>query len=292
MDRPILVLGASGLVGRYLYTNLKKKYGKKYVVGSYCINANAVPGGKFIDLYSPLILKKQIQELNPRAVFLSAGITNVDRCETDSFTEQVNVGGSKAVVDAVKAIGADLIFFSSGYVFGGQAEEPYLEMHVPNPSTEYGKQKYKVEMYIEHMMNNFWIIRTNGVFGGNDPQRKNFACQVVDNIAAERVVNVPDDQFMNPIHANDLAFRSIYLWERGEAGLHHVAGNENITKLEFAYRIARSQNLPTNFIKGISSTQMRQAAKRPRMSSIFSVYQDNMQSFNGGITLFGRENSG
>lgn len=292
MDRPILVLGASGLVGRYLYTNLKKKYGKKYVIGSYCINANAVPGGKFIDLYSPLILKKQIQELNPRAVFLSAGFTNVDRCETDGFTREVNVVGSKAVVDAVKLIGSDLIFFSSGYVFSGEAVEPYLEVNVPDPRTEYGKQKFEVENYIEQRMNNFWIVRTNGVFGGNDPQRKNFACQIVDNVAAERVVNVPDDQFMNPVHANDLAFRSIYLWERGDAGLHHVAGDESITKLEFAYRVAKSQNLPTSMIKGTPSSHMKQPAKRPRMSSIYSVYPNNMQSFTAGISLFGRETSG
>jgi len=130
------------------------------------------------------------------------------------------------------------------------------------------------------------------VFGGNDPQRKNFACQVVDNINAERVVTVPDDQFMNPTHANDLAYRSIYVWERGHAGLHHIAGDESITKLEFAYRLAKSQGLPTGFIRGTSSAQMKQSAKRPRMSSVFSVYPDNMQSFVGGIATFGRETSG
>ena len=292
MDRPILVLGASGLVGRYLYSNLKKKYGKKYVIGSYCINANSVPGGKFMDLYSPLIIKKQIKELNPRAIFLSAGITNVDRCETDSFTHEVNVVGSKAVVDAARECNSDVIFFSTGYVFSGLKSTPYIEVDVPEPNTQYGKQKLQVEKYLMFGIPNFYIIRTNGVFGGNDSQRKNFACQIVDNIAAERVVNVPDDQFMNPIHANDLAFRSIYLWERGVAGLHHVAGDESITKLEFAYRVAKSQNLPTSMIKGTSSSHMKQSAKRPRMSSIYSVYPDNMQSFNAGISLFGRETSG
>lgn len=292
MDRPILVLGASGLVGRYLYNNLKKKYGKKYVVGSYCINANAVPGGKFMDLYSPAVLSKQIKEINPRAIFLSAGITNVDRCETDSFTHQVNVIGSKAVIDAAKECNSDLIFFSTGYVFSGKKPEPYLEADLTAPATEYGKQKLQVEKYLMFAIPNFYIIRTNGVFGGNDPLRKNFACQVVDNISAERTVNIPDDQFMNPVHASDLAFRSIYLWERGNAGLHHVAGDENITKLEFAYRIAKSLNLPTNFIRGTSSSQMKQAAVRPKMSSIYSFYPENLQSFTSGISLFGRETSG
>lgn len=132
------------------------------------------------------------------------------------------------------------------------------------------------------------IIRTVGVFG-EERRKKNFGKQVCNAIFSKKTVFAPTDQFMNPILSTDLADISIKLAESKVKGIYHVAGDECLSKFEFAKRIARNFNLE-HLVKGVTSDEMKQKAKRPRMGALNCSELLNVghkiPSFEGGLSRF------
>jgi len=51
-------------------------------------------------------------------------------------------------------------------------------------------------------------------------------------------------------------------------GIFHTSGSERISRLDFAYKIAKKFALPKELITPITSTELNQIAKRPSDSSL------------------------
>ncbi len=61
----------------------------------------------------------------------------------------VNVGGTVAVMEAVRDTGVRrVVFASSGALYGEQAHQPIRESQVPNPNSPYGVSKIAAEHYV------------------------------------------------------------------------------------------------------------------------------------------------
>jgi len=60
-----------------------------------------------------------------------------------------NVGGTVAVMEAVRDTGVKrVVFVSSGAIYGEQAHQPISESHVPKPNSPYGVSKIAAEYYV------------------------------------------------------------------------------------------------------------------------------------------------
>lgn len=254
-----LIIGSQGLVGSALKRRLP------YALEGIHKEIDRKDKGKFyIDLNKYETMFKVFAEHRPGIVYLPAAITNVDKCESSS-TNHTNVLGATTVLRLCEQFESKLIYFSSSYVFQGDAILPYMPDGYKNPINNYGVQKSTVEDLILKSDAKFVIIRTVGVFGV-EKTKKNFAKQVISTIFAGRKIYVPNDQYMNPILSDDLARIAIQLADK-EQGLFHVAGDTSLTKYEFAVKIAKAFGLDGNVV-GISSEEMKQVAKRPRMGSL------------------------
>jgi dTDP-4-dehydrorhamnose reductase len=259
-----LIIGASGLVGSALARQLPDSYKSSHV---------PTKGRLYLDMLKYETIEKVISGIKPNIVYLPAANTNVDLCE-DLETDAINIKGITNVIRVCEKYKVKLVFFSSSYVFDGEAEHPYDVVVLPNPINNYGKQKYTVENLIsKSTLSDYLIIRTIGVFGP-EVHKKNFATQVISRVFKGKEIFVPNDQWMNPIHSDDLSRIVVKLAEHHN-GLFHVAGDTCISKYEWAVKIADEFGLSGN-VKSKTSEEMKQKSKRPSMGCLDSYELENL----------------
>jgi dihydroflavonol-4-reductase len=92
------------------------------------------------------------------------------RAATEREIQRVNVGGTKAAVDAANAAGARLLFISSQAAMGPDPiAKPSREDDSPHPITPYGRSKRDAESLIRRDARVPWtIVRPCAVYGPRD----------------------------------------------------------------------------------------------------------------------------
>jgi dTDP-4-dehydrorhamnose reductase len=277
-----LIIGARGLVG----SALKKQIPN--AIEGIPVEPKRFTNQVYTDVTKYETLFKVFSKYRPDVVYLTAAIAHVDRCEESAGTDTVNVQGAKTVLRLCESFGSKLVYFSSSYVFDGEKKEPYKEVDDPNPVNYYGKQKLMVEDSMNESYANTLIIRTVGVYGA-ERLNKNFAKQVLSTVFSDKDVYAPSDQYMNPILSNDLARCVVQLVNKNVSGIVHVAGDECISKYEFAKRIARYFGME-NRVLAVKTKEMHQKAKRPSNGCLNCDYLKSIgitvPYFEGGLVKF------
>lgn len=271
MKKSVAVVGATGLVGSYLFSKLKKqeKDGHPITVvgtGYRQLGRNIT----HLDLLDFEAVDNFLDTHMPRVLFMPAAFTNVDLCQSDAMAYRMNVLATKYIIELASHRNCKVVFFSSGYVFDGTKSSFYDTDDAPNPLNNYGVQKLKGEMYTMSNPSNL-VIRTMGVFG-KETARKNFVYSVLDNMATGKTVHVPDDQYMCPIHASALAEVAIRMVEMNECGIVHVNGETCVSKYEFAKMITDMMDVDNGFLRPVSTENLRQPALRPSNACMTNTY--------------------
>jgi UDP-glucose 4-epimerase len=87
---------------------------------------------------------------------------------------EVNVGGTVALLEAMRDVGVSrLVFASSGAVYGSPANQPILETTPPNPQSPYAVSKLAAEYYV-HTLGALWgtttiALRIFNAYGPGQP---------------------------------------------------------------------------------------------------------------------------
>ncbi|HTF57111.1 MAG TPA: SDR family oxidoreductase [Planctomycetota bacterium] len=257
-----LVIGASGQVGKALRNHLGAEAvgtGHRRVTGDLLR----------LDLADTKAVGRLIREIRPEGIFVPGGVTAVDWCEThEAEARRICVDGTVAVREAAEAIGAHVVFFSTDYVFSG-ISGPYGEDDPPDPISVYGRIKVEAERAAG---DRFAILRTSMVYS-DDPDSRNFHNFVRDTLRAGGEVKAFSDQSGSPTYAQSLVVSAVAM--RGKwKGIHHVAGPEVLTRLEFAHRVARAYKLDESRIRPVTSEEMRLPAPRPKQGGLRSTRSD------------------
>jgi dTDP-4-dehydrorhamnose reductase len=177
----------------------------------------------------------------------------------------------------VRTYGAQLVFFSTDYVFDGTAG-PYAENDPPNPINAYGKAKLEAERIIQGELDNYLIIRLSGVYGW-EPRRKNFVTATIDKLRRGESMAVPSDQTGTPTYAANMTDVVLSLVERRQRGIVHVAGGETMNRYTFGCLVADAFGLDKSLLEAIPSLRLDQKAQRP-LSCGLSI--DKVQAIIGG----------
>ncbi len=257
----ILVVGGSGLVGSHLRRELRA-LGE--VRATFLTSPRA--GLDPLDIRDAPAVREYVMARRPDAILCAAADTHVDGCERDpTGTRLVNVAGFRNVVDAARATGARVVYFSSDYVFDGESG-PYSENDAVAPINQYGRQKVEAEAIAREAPSHL-ICRVSGVFGW-EPRRKNFVCQVIDRLRNGSGVTAAYDQVLCPTYAAEIAAAIRELLVRGVEGTVHVAGPEPLTRADFARRVAHAFGLDETRISGVPTSDLETIAPRPRNSAL------------------------
>lgn len=253
--RSVLVIGAAGLVGRHV----RSAFGERDVVATQY--RKIVAGAEPLDITDAAAVRALTRRVRPAVVILAAAEPYVERCEREpEATRRVNVEGARTVVTAAAEMDALVVVFSSEYVFDGR-HGPYGEDHPTAPINEYGRQKVAIEAIARELPRHL-VCRTSGVFGW-EPERKNFACQVIDHLRAGRRFVAPSDSVITATYAPSLAAAVRDLVDGGHVGVFHVAGPRVLPRSELARLAARAFSLDESLIDERPTAELGLAAPRP-----------------------------
>ena len=253
-----LVIGASGQVGHQLMEHLAKQGHEG--VGTY--SEHPVPGLLHLDLRSHSEAEARIREARPNLILCAAGMTHVDRCETEpDLARAVNTEGPLACARAADAIGAKFVYFSTEYVFDGY-HGPYSEDEPIHPLSVYGQSKAEAEEALRRDHPKALIVRTTVVYGV-DPQGKNFVYQLLTRGKKREPMRAPDDQISSPTYNEDLAAATLRLAVMDASGIFHVVGPDIMDRYAFSRVVCDVFGLDSSLLSAIKTSDLKQKAPRP-----------------------------
>lgn len=198
------------------------------------------------------------------AVMHTAAQTLVDDAEDNrEHCDLLNVTVVEQLAGLCATYGAQLIHISTDFIFDGTAG-PYAEEAAPNPLGYYGLSKLRAEQAIAQSGCRYAILRTMLLYGITPAMsRSNIVLWVKSSLEAGKTIRVVNDQFRCPTLAEDLAMATILTLAHGATGVYHVSGDEGMTMLELAHRVAQFFGLDESLIEPIDSASLQQRAKRP-----------------------------
>lgn len=249
-----LIIGASGLVGGALRAVFPDAVGTYYRKPA----ADLEP----LDIADDAAVRALVARVVPELILLPAAQPNVDACEKDpGASERVNVAGTRHVAAAAAAAGARLVFFSTDYVFDGQAG-PYPPDAAPAPINVYGRHKLAAERIVGDTVTDHLIVRACGVYG-YQASGLNFV-MALDRLArARETMRVPHDQWGTPTLAESMAAAVRELALAGHRGILHPVGSDYLSRIDFARLAAEVLGHDPGFLKPVSTPELQQPARRP-----------------------------
>jgi dTDP-4-dehydrorhamnose reductase len=250
----ILVIGAKGMLGTDLVDTLRASS-----------RDDVIPWD--IDEIDIRIEKEtvgKIARLSPEVVINCAAWTNVDDCEARSESASlINAEGMRHVALGARECRAKVVYLSTDYVFDGRKSSPYAETDLPNPLSVYGRSKLQGERYVQDLVENALIVRTQWLYGRHG---RNFVSAILGQARQSKSLSIVNDQTGSPTYTIDLAKAIAALVGRNCRGIFHVANSGYATWFEFGWMIVKCSGIPDVSIKAISSQELGRVAVRPSYS--------------------------
>lgn len=265
----LLITGSNGLLGQ----SLSKKFRDKYYTLGCDLTRDSFNTAFPLDEYHQLDLterdntKKFLSEQKPELIINTVAFNDVDKAEAERDNcWETNVRVVELIIENVSDYNPLIIQISTDYVFDGKAGM-YSERDEINPLSYYGHTKLESEKILMSSGFDYIIARSMILYGNGQNVRNNFATWIIKEIKNGNEVKVVNDQKGNPTFVDDLSEALFRLIQRAEYGLFHVAGDKVCSRYDFALRIAKIFNLNESLIREITTSELRQKAKRPKNSS-------------------------
>jgi dTDP-4-dehydrorhamnose reductase len=260
-DGRVLITGGSGLLALNWACAMRDKW--EVVLGTHAHKVSlAGVASRPLDIENAGRLTRQFEELAPDIVVHAAGLTNVDRCEDDpALAHHVNAELARNVAEAAASRNVRLVHVSTDHLFAGTRSD-YREDDTPEPLNEYARSKLLAEEWVKQADPRALIVRTN-FFGWGHAGRQSFSDWIVYSLRAGREITMFDDVHFTPILADALAAAAHRLVDLPAGGTFNVAGDERVSKYEFAKRLAQVFDLPGELIQRGRIRDAGLFAKRP-----------------------------
>jgi dTDP-4-dehydrorhamnose reductase len=223
-----------------------------------------------VDITDAALVERSIAACDPSVVLNAAAYNQVDVAETEPLAAfQVNALAVRNLAVACRNSDAQLVHFSTDYVFDGQAGRAYREEDPTRPLGAYAVSKLAGELYARAYLDKPMIIRTSGVFGpgGMDTARGNFVELMLRLAAQNSPIRVVEDHVASPTYAPALAARTADLVERGAHGIFHIGGGSPISWFDWARKIFEAAGLNPQ-LKPTNEREFRTPARRPKYSAL------------------------
>ena len=223
-----------------------------------------------VDITDAEVVERSIAGFDPAVVLNAAAYNQVDVAEKEPLAAfQVNALAVRNLAVACRNCDAQLVHFSTDYVFDGQAGRAYREEDPPHPLGAYAVSKLAGELYARAYLDAPLIIRTSGVFGpgGLETARGNFVELMLRLAAQNNPIRVVEDHVASPTYAPALAARTADLVERGTHGTFHIGGGTPISWFDWAAKIFEAAGLNPS-LKPTNEREFRTAARRPKYSAL------------------------
>jgi dTDP-4-dehydrorhamnose reductase len=223
-----------------------------------------------VDITDREKVERLLADLDPRIVFNAAAYNQVDVAENEPQAAYLaNALGVRNLALACRQTDAQLVHFSTDYVFDGESVRPYREDDSPHPLGAYAVSKLAGELYAQAYLERPLIVRTCGVFGpgGLRTNRGNFVELMLRRGSEPQPIRVVEDHIGSPTYAPLLAARTIDLMEQNHHGVFHIGGGAPISWFDFARLIFEAARL-NPVLHATNEREYRTPARRPKYSAL------------------------
>ena len=257
MNKKAIVLGSAGQLGVELCREFEKR---NWTVQGF--------GRQDLDITDAAQVDAAVEQAAPSVVLNAAAYNLVDVAESEPLAAyHVNSLAVRNLALACRRSGAQLVHYSTDYVFDGTKGSAYVEADATHPVGAYGVSKLAGELYAQAYLDNALILRTSGVFGpgGMFTPRGNFL-ELMLRLAREgKPIRVVQDFIASPTYAPAIAARTADAIERGLHGVYHLGGGEAISWFDYATTIFQLANVSPS-LEPTTEKEYRTVARRPKYS--------------------------
>jgi len=220
------------------------------------------------DIRNADAIGEEIRRVRPKYVLHLAALTDVDACETNpDEAYRVNTLGTRNVALACQRTDAVMVYISTGMVYDGRKETPYIEFDPPAPINAYGRSKYHGEVIVRELLSRFYIFYSCWLFGGASADKK-FVAKIIERSRISAELKVVNDTYGSPTYTVDLAKRIFDFLESGLYGRYHCVNEGCVSRFDMSREILEATGVRTCRLVPITSNEFTQSAPRPRMEAM------------------------
>lgn len=258
----MLITGSEGYIGSNVVNHLKEKNYDVYSLD----NKDQIRSEYYrTDITDKSAVDCIIERVKPDIIIHTAGLSSLVQCEKDKpSASSININGTRNIIGAIKASKRQIkmIFISSEYVFDGQGGG-YKENSRRCPTTFYGQTKKMSEDDIVNELKDYIICRVANVYGRGGK----FFSFLVEKIKLNNRVEVYNDVFYTPTYIDYLIDSLVRLMEKDFIGIVHLAGNERLSRYQYAVKLARVMGREEHLIKATHQPEGGLIAKDSSLNS-------------------------
>ncbi|TDL82726.1 sugar nucleotide-binding protein [Peribacillus frigoritolerans] len=232
--KKVLILGASGLVGKALIEEFEDRF---EVYGTYCSTKTKLPDTRQFQLEIKDCDKSitLIQMIKPDVII---------SCLRGDFEHQYEI--HKQIASEIKSINCSLYYFSTANVFDGDYLKHHAETDLPVSQSDYGKFKINCEnMLTEKLGDRASLIRIPAIWGKESPRLE----MIKKSIKNNELIDVYSNLECNYHLDKQLAFQMRFIIEKGLHGIFHLGSTDMKTHGEFIQEIVKKLTSKNHIIK-------------------------------------------
>ena len=226
MPRRILLVGASGMLGRAIQSQLRSV-------------EFATVSGRDLANGLPQIAIEKVSAIAPEIIINCAADTDVEGSERDSRRAvSANAFLPDILAQAAVRHRALLVHFSSTGCYGAYKSEPYDDYDVLRPTTVHHRAKAAGEEAIRASNCRHLIIRLGWLYGGAAGEhKKNFVWNRICEAKGQRRLYSDPSQMGNPTNVDDVARQILHLLKIDLTGTFNCVAQGVATRLEYVSAI-------------------------------------------------------
>ena len=256
----VLGTGLNGLVG----SKFVKDFQDKYEFDNLDLRDPKRP----VDITNLDQLENIISQSDAKYLVHFAAFTDVNaaweqRNDKTASCYQVNVVGTKNIVQACQKFDKHLIHISTAYVFNGEKETLYTEADPLSPIEWYGQTKAWAEEVVQKSENLSWtILRIDQPFRSDPFPKLDIAHRLIEGMRAGKIYPQFSDHFFGPTFIDDFAKVLDAIIRLNLNGLFNASSGEKWTDYDFAKTISQKLNIDYQVEEG-SLKEYLKTSQRP-----------------------------
>lgn len=214
---------------------------------------------------------QKLDTYTPDMVINLSAYHRVDDIETNGEKAfAVNAFAVQKLAEYCKSRNSILVQLSSDYVFGRDTtrKTPYTETDTTAPLSVYGHSRVLGEYFVQKHLQNYFLIRTAGLYGLAKSSMKaggNFVELMIGKAQRGEAIRVVNDQVTGPTYTKLLARDIAALIQTKNYGLYHIVSRSSCTWYEFAKEIFSQLKLKANLTPA-TTKEIAAPAPRPHYS--------------------------
>lgn len=249
MNKPkIIGTGLSGLVGTRIVELLSDKF--------EFIDFSLDSGVNVLDIESlnfAFEKNKDAIAVLHMAAFTDTNAAWDQRGDKSGICYQLNVQGTRNILDLAKQYNQYLIYISTDFVFSGSKNTPYTEVDTPDPIEWYGETKYLGErVIIDSGFTNYNISRITYPYRTNFDKKPDIVRKVLGKLQNNEPVKMFSDQICTYTFIDDIAQSLGYFLENKNTGIYHLVGSSSHSPYDMCLEIAKVFGLDQSLISASS----------------------------------------